>query len=109
VGLIAREIERAGVPTVTITSAWDITRAVRPPRAVYLHYPLGHQGGAPGDLANQIAVARAALERGLALREPGEIEALPFRWERPGDQDWERLAYTPAAVRVGPDGKPVRA
>jgi D-proline reductase (dithiol) PrdB len=108
VGLIAREIERAGVPTVSIGSALDITRAVRPPRAVYLHYPLGHQGGQPGDLANQIAIARAALAAGAALREPGEVTALPFRWDRPGDEGWEKTAYTATTVRLPRDGKPDR-
>jgi D-proline reductase (dithiol) PrdB len=108
VGLIAREIEQAGVPTVAISSAWDITAAVRPPRAVYLHYPLGHQGGMPGDLEDQIAVARAALEAGLALREPGRIPPLPFRWSRAGDEGWEKVAYSGASVTVGPGGKPDR-
>ncbi len=107
-GLIAREIERAGIPTVSISSALDITQAVRPPRAVYLHYPLGHQGGSPGDLGNQIAVARAALGTGIALREPGAIAPLDFRWDRAGDGGWEASAYTPAAAKMGLDGKPDR-
>jgi len=32
VGLIAREVEQAGIPTLCLSSAWDITFAVRPPR-----------------------------------------------------------------------------
>ena len=35
-----------------------------------------------------------------------EIVRLPFVWE--GDAGWERTAYTPQSVPVGPDGKPNR-
>ena len=32
-----------------MTSAYDITQAVNPPRAVFVNYPLGHQTGKPDD------------------------------------------------------------
>ncbi len=105
-GLIAREIEAAGVATLSMTSAWDITRAVAPPRSAYVHHPLGHQTGAPGDSAGQRAIVHAALRAGVAMREPGEIVELPFRWE--GDPGWEASAYTPEHTPTGPDGKPIR-
>lgn len=106
-GLIARCIEAAGVPTVSMSSAWDITAAVRPPRSLYVHHPLGHQTGKPGDLTGQIALVRAALEAapGLAC---GEIRVLPFRWDGPGAEGWEARAYTADEAPSGPDGKPVR-
>jgi hypothetical protein len=106
VGLIAREIEAAGVPTVSMTSAWDITEAVAPPRSVYVHAPLGHQTGAPNDRSGQRALVQAALEAGVALAEPGEIVALPYRW--PEDAGWEQRAYTPEHTATGPDGRPDR-
>jgi D-proline reductase (dithiol) PrdB len=108
VGLIAREIESAGVPTIAVTSAWDITAAVAPPRSVYLHYPLGHQGGKAGDLADQIAVTRAALTLGVAIETPGAIVRAPMRWDVPGDEGWEARAYVAGHTPVGPDGKPLR-
>jgi hypothetical protein len=88
VGLIGREIEAAGVPTLSMTSAWDITRAVGPPRAVYLHHPLGNQTGAPGDAVGQ------------------KIVRLPFLWQ--GDPGWEARAYTAEHTPSGPDGRPIR-
>ena len=104
-GLIAREIEAAGVPTLVLSSAWDITAAVRPPRAVFVHHPLGNTLGAPGDAEGQRAVTRAALERAATLTR-AEIAALPFRWSAaPG---WEARAYAPGHTPTGPDGKPVR-
>ncbi len=105
-GLIAREIEAAGVPTLCMTSAWDITRAVAPPRSVYVHHPLGHQTGAAGDAAGQRSIVRAALEAGVAIQEPGEIAVLAERW--PHDPGWEARAYTPEHTATGPDGKPLR-
>ena len=107
-GLIAREIEAAGVPTISMTSAWDITAAVAPPRSVYVHYPLGHQSGKPVDLANQVDVVRAGLTLGAAITEPGAIVRAPFRWDVPGEEDWEARAYMPGHTAVGPDGKPLR-
>ena len=105
-GLIARIIEAAGVPTLCMTSAWDITHAVAPPRAVFVHHPLGHQTGAPGDAAGQRALVRAALEAGLSIQRPGEIALLPQRWE--GDPGWEERAYSAAHTPTAPDGKPRR-
>jgi D-proline reductase (dithiol) PrdB len=105
VGLIAREIEAAGVPTITMTSAWDITEAVAPPRSVFVHHPLGHTTGAPFDLGGQRAIMSAALRVGLTAR-PGEILSLGFDWEQ--EPGWEDRAYTPEHAAVGPDGKPLR-
>lgn len=105
-GLIAREIEVAGVATLSMTSAWDITQAVAPPRAAYVHHPLGRQTGAPGDSAGQRAIVRAALEAAIAMRQPGEIVELPFRWQQ--DAGWESRAYTPESTPTDPDGKPIR-
>jgi D-proline reductase (dithiol) PrdB len=105
VGLIAREIEAAGVPTIAMTSAWDITAAVVPPRSVYVHHPLGHTTGRPGDPEGQRAIVGAALRMGCGARR-GEIVRLPFDWS--GDPGWEERAYTPEHSAVGADGKPVR-
>ena len=104
-GLIAREIEAAGVPTISMTSAWDITEAVGPPRSVYVHHPLGHTTGRPGDSEGQRAIVSAALRVGFGVRR-GEIVRLAFGWE--ADPGWEERAYTPEHSAVGPDGKPFR-
>jgi len=106
VGLIARVIEAAGVPTLCMTSAWDITHAVAPPRSVFVHHPLGHQTGAPGDAEGQRALVQASLEAGVALQRPGEIVELPQPW--PGDPGWEERAYAPEHTPTGSDGKPMR-
>lgn len=105
-GLIAREIEAAGVPTLSMTSAWDITAAVRPPRSVYVHAPLGHQTGTPGATEANRALVRAALETGLGIEKPGQIVPVAWRW--PDADGWEARAYSPEHTPTGPDGKPMR-
>ncbi len=105
-GLIARVLEAAGVPTLGMSSAWDITLAVAPPRAIFVHHPLGHQTGAVGDATGQLALVRSSLEAGVSITTAGEILELPQRWQ--GDEGWEARAYSPDHTATGPDGKPMR-
>jgi D-proline reductase (dithiol) PrdB len=97
VGLIAREVEAAGIPTLCMTSALDITRAVNPPRAAFLDYPLGHTTGKPGDAANQKAIMIDALEAFERIANPGEIVTLRYRWD---DDDWKRNAMMDGDTRL---------
>ena len=47
VGLIQSGIERAGIPTVSITLLREVTERVRPPRALAVNRPLGYPLGEP--------------------------------------------------------------
>ena len=55
-----------------MTSALDITQSVKPPRAVFVNFPLGHQTGPPDqpDLQRQIVTRRDARVRRPSLRPP---------------------------------------
>jgi hypothetical protein len=101
VGLIAREVEAAGIPTLCMTSAYDITQAVNPPRAVFLNYPLGHQTGKPDDSANQRAIVLGALNAFETLSKPGTIVELPYVWDA-NDRRWEETDYTPGFLPPRP-------
>ena len=92
-GLIAREIERRGIATVSLTSAWSITRSVNPPRAVYTDFPLGHTAGKPNDPALQRRIMTDALGALVEARAPGFIEALPYRWSE--DDSWKDRVMRP--------------
>jgi hypothetical protein len=81
-----------------IASARDITESVKPPRAVFVDYPLGHQTGLPGDVESQRAILLAALEVFREAREPGVIVDLPFRWR----EDFDFRAAAPG--RPSPSG-----
>ncbi len=99
-------IEAAGVPTLTMTSAWDITAAVRPPRAAFVHAPLGHQTGPPDDPEAQRAIVLAALRAAVSMKSAGQVVNLGFDWAM--DAGWEERAYSPEHVPTGPDGRPLR-
>ncbi len=92
-GLIARVVEAAGIPTLCMTSALDITRAVNPPRAVFVNFPLGHQTGKPHDPDLQRRIVRDAMRAFAAITRPGTIVELPYVWD-PADRGWEETDYT---------------
>ncbi len=81
--LIARHLEAAGTPTVCLASARDIVAAARPPRAVFLDYPLGHTSGRPFETEEQTAVVRAGLEALESIDKPETIIDLAYRWPEP--------------------------
>ncbi len=98
-GLIAREIEAAGIPTLAMTSALSITRAANPPRAAFLDYPLGHTTGKPHDPELQRAILVDALRAFETLAEPGSVEMLPYRWSEDdaddADDSWKDRVMRP--------------
>ena len=61
VGLAQEAIEQRGIPTTSVTLLEDITRKVRPPRALAVPYPLGFPLGEPGNAPLQASILRAAL------------------------------------------------
>jgi len=93
VGLIAREIEARGIPTLSMTSALSITQSVNPPRAAFVDYPLGHTTGKPHQPALQRSLMLAALRTFETLEAPGGIVNLPFAWEE--DDAWKELSTGP--------------
>jgi hypothetical protein len=76
-----------------MTSAIDITQSVKPPRAVFVNFPLGHQTGRPNDPAIQRSIVREAMRAFETISRPGEIVQLPFVWD-PNDRSWEERDYT---------------
>lgn len=81
-GLIQKVIEAAGIPTVSISLVKEITEQVRPPRAVYLNWPLGHPMGEPGNRAQQHRVLLDALSMLETARAPGTLIEPGYRWRR---------------------------
>lgn len=76
-----------------MTSALDITQAVKPPRAVFLNFPLGHQTGKPGDPELQHRIVSDAMRAFEAIDRPGTIVELPYVWDS-NDRGWETVDYT---------------
>jgi hypothetical protein len=105
VGLIARDLEKAGIPTTSLTSAWSITAAARPPRAAFLDYPLGHTSGKPLDRADQLACVRGALDLLDGATEPGTTIDLHHIWSN--DDSWKRHPLT--SGKGAGDGRTARS
>ena len=81
-GLIQREIERRGIPTVGISIVRRYTEKVKPPRTVHVKWPFGHPLGEPGNVNQQTAVLMRALEAAVSMDTPGTILDLPLKWRR---------------------------
>lgn len=104
--LVARGLEAAGIPTVSFTAARDITASAWPPRAVYVHTPLGWQVGMPGDRDGQRARLEAVLRAGVDITAAGTIVDLPYGYptgaldtpapfDDPELDGWENVEYLP--------------
>lgn len=72
-GLIQRTLEANGVATISITLSQEISRKVKPPRAVYPGFPLGHPLGFPGQHFRQLQLLRFLLQKVETLDTPGSI------------------------------------
>lgn len=81
-GLVQRAIETAGIPTIGITLQKEVTRRVRPPRALSLRYPFGHPMGEAFATAQQRTILVDALTALETISAPGEIVEPGYRWKR---------------------------
>jgi len=76
-----------------MTSALDITQSVKPPRAVFVNFPLGHQTGPPDQPELQRAIVTDAMRAFETISTPATIVELPYVWNA-ADRSWEEIDYT---------------
>ena len=98
-GLLARVVEEVGICTVYVGSARDMMAQVKPPRPVFVNFPLGHQCGRPFDRKLQMGIIMDALNTLTTLQEPGEITDLPYEWGA-------EFTFAPGRGELPPDQKP---
>ena len=72
VSLIAAELEQRGIATTCIVLLKEIAEKVRPPRALFVPFPLGFPLGKPHDPEGQRHVIEAALSL-LERNGPGPL------------------------------------
>ncbi|MFL5694018.1 MAG: hypothetical protein ACJ795_19675 [Ktedonobacteraceae bacterium] len=60
-GLIQRAIEYAGITTVSISLLREITEKIRPPRALFVPFPLGYPLGEANNPELQLRIIRATF------------------------------------------------
>ena len=78
--ILQREIEAAGIPTVSISLCRDVTEGIRVPRAVSVRFPFGHTFGPAADDIMQMRILKDALQVLQTAEEPGVVMALPYAW-----------------------------
>ena len=86
-GLVARALEEAGVPTLCLTAAHSITAAANPPRAAFVDMPLGYTAGRPHEPDFQRDLLRRAFAAFAAIDAPGTIVDTGIRWS--DDDSWK--------------------
>lgn len=77
-----------------MSSALDITKSVKPPRSVFVNFPLGHQTGKPHQPDLQRAIIREAFLALDSMTYPGTVIQLPYVWDE-DDDSWEDREYRP--------------
>jgi len=82
VGLIQREIEKEGVPTIGVSIVREYSEKVKPPRTIFLKWPFGHPFGEPFNVAQQRVVLAEAFRALYSIRDAGTIIDMPYRWRR---------------------------
>jgi hypothetical protein len=83
VPVLARTIEAAGIPTVTVSMMPIMSDKYRSSRILGVEYPFGHSFGAVGDREMQRRTLWAALQLLVAAPRPGGRFDLAEQW--PGD------------------------
>lgn len=62
VGLIAAAIERVGIPTISLSLLEEVTKIIKPPRALFVPFDFGHPLGEANNAELQHRIISSALE-----------------------------------------------
>jgi hypothetical protein len=83
VPVLARWIEKAGIPTVVVTMMPAVAEERVASRVVGVEFPFGHAFGMPGDKTMQRAVLELALRVLAGAGAPGARVDLDVEWPVP--------------------------
>ncbi|HZT64801.1 MAG TPA: hypothetical protein VFA11_03335 [Acidimicrobiales bacterium] len=92
--VLARRIEAAGIPTVTVTMMPDVADALLTPRVVGVEFPFGHPFGMPADRHTQRRVLATALDVLAGASRPGTRVDVDIEWPQPRGEAYK--AWQPA-------------
>lgn len=99
-GLIQREIEAAGISTISISIVRSLSEKIKPPRTVFLPWPFGHPMGEPFNAAQQRTVLVAALDALYSISTPAQIVDLPYKWKREKQSLYEEAKTRRPGVKL---------
>jgi hypothetical protein len=74
VPVLARHVERAGIPTVVVTMMPDVARWLLAPRVVGVEFPFGHSFGAAGEASMHRRVLETAMTVLARAVEPTRVD-----------------------------------
>jgi D-proline reductase (dithiol) PrdB len=63
-----------------VSTGLDLTDYVKPPRSLFVNFPMGNPFGAPRAIGQQRRILRRALELTGEVTEPGAIVHLAEEW-----------------------------
>ena len=73
-------MEREGLATVSVSIVKEITAGLRPPRAVFVPWPLGHPFGRAENIEQQRTVLYDMIELLESAGEPGTLIERDHPW-----------------------------
>ena len=76
-----------------VSTGRDLTAQVKPPRSLFVNFPMGNAFGKPFDVAMQFNILRAALRLVETAEEPGILVDLPYVWP-------EAFAFEPGKANM---------
>lgn len=74
---------------MSVSTVWDITAAIKPPRACFIDFPIGCAIGKPGMAELQRQVLKAILAQAGKFTDDWALHKLPFQWSEDGSRQWE--------------------
>ena len=76
-------VEESGIPTVVVSTGRDLSAQVRPPRTVFVNFPMGNSFGKPFDKDQQRTILLDALGALDSIKRGGEMIDLSYEWPEP--------------------------
>ncbi len=73
-------IEESGIPTVVVSTGRDLSAQVRPPRTVFVNFPMGNTFGRAFDTRLQRAILLDALHALESVEQGGAMIDLRYEW-----------------------------
>jgi hypothetical protein len=83
VPVLARHVERAGIPTVVVTMMPDVAEWLLAPRVVGVEFPFGHSFGMAGDAAVHRRVLETAMTVLAGAVAPSTRVDIDIAWPQP--------------------------
>ena len=72
-----------------MTCLLEVSQAFKPPRTVFLDFPMGCPAGKPRERSLQREILRSALRAAPEFGPPWKIFELPLQWSDDGSREWE--------------------